>query len=147
MDWSLDEPIYDAWAALYVLPESGRWIGGLKLCVRERGRERERGEERERDGRERRVRHHQHKLQVCENNWIRRIAAGVRRVDTRRMKWAEHVVRLKDYYRKDPSQISTVHGCRKRERPQLRWEDSVKRDLRKTEEEEEKRPTTGTKGI
>ena len=28
---------------------------------------------------------HQHKLQVCENNWIRRIA-GVRRVERRRMK-------------------------------------------------------------
>ena len=28
---------------------------------------------------------HQHKLQVCENNWIRRIA-GVKRVERRRMK-------------------------------------------------------------
>ena len=28
---------------------------------------------------------HQHKLQVCENNWIRRIA-GVKRVVRRRMK-------------------------------------------------------------
>ena len=28
---------------------------------------------------------HQHKLQVCENNWIRRIA-GVERVERRRMK-------------------------------------------------------------
>ena len=28
---------------------------------------------------------HQHKLQVCENNWIRKIA-GVRRVERRRMK-------------------------------------------------------------
>ena len=28
---------------------------------------------------------HQHKLQVCENNWIRRIA-GVRRLERRRMK-------------------------------------------------------------
>ena len=29
---------------------------------------------------------HQHKLQVCENNWIRKIARGVRRVERRRMK-------------------------------------------------------------
>ena len=60
---------------------------------------------------------HQHKLQVCENNWIRKIA-GVRRVERRRMKylreevgtkacivgklvksrmkWAWHMVRMKD---------------------------------------------------
>ena len=60
---------------------------------------------------------HQHKLQVRENNWIRRIA-GVRRVERRRlidlrgeggtkacivgkivksrMKWAGHMVRMKD---------------------------------------------------
>ena len=62
---------------------------------------------------------HQHKLQVCENNWKGKIA-GVRRVATRRMKdlredsvgtkasivgkivksrikWAGHMVRMKDY--------------------------------------------------
>ena len=60
---------------------------------------------------------HQDKLQVCENNWLRRIA-GVRRVERRRMKdlreevgtkasivvkivksrikWAGHMVRMKD---------------------------------------------------
>ena len=60
---------------------------------------------------------HQHKLQVCENNWIRRIA-GVTRIERRRMKdlreevgtkacivgklvksrikWAGHMVRMKD---------------------------------------------------
>ena len=60
---------------------------------------------------------HQHKLQVCENNWIKKIA-GVRRVERRRMKdmreqvgtkacivgkivksrmkWAGHMVRTKD---------------------------------------------------
>ena len=60
---------------------------------------------------------HQHKLQVCENNWIRKIA-GVRSVERRRindlreefgtkpcvvgkivksrMKWAGHMVRMKD---------------------------------------------------
>ena len=60
---------------------------------------------------------HQHNLQVCENNWIRKIA-GVRRVERRtlkdlreevgnkaclvgrivksRMKWAGHMVRMND---------------------------------------------------
>ena len=60
---------------------------------------------------------HQHKLQVCENNWIRKIA-GAGRVERRRMKdlreevgtkacvvgiivksqvkWAGHMVRMKD---------------------------------------------------
>ena len=60
---------------------------------------------------------HQHKLQVCENNWIRKIA-GVRSVERRRikdlreefgtkpcvvgkivksrMKWAGHMVRMED---------------------------------------------------
>ena len=60
---------------------------------------------------------HEHKLQVCENNWIRRIA-GVRKVERRRMKdlreevgtkaclvgkivksrmkWVGHMVRMKD---------------------------------------------------
>ena len=45
---------------------------------------------------------HQHKLQVCENNWIRR-TAGVKRVERRRMKdlreevkWAGRMVRMKD---------------------------------------------------
>ena len=99
----------------------------------------------------------QHKLQVCENNWIRRIA-GVKRVERRRMKdlreevgtkacivgkivksrmkWAGHMVRMK--YDKLPKTSVTKKqkGFRKRGRPQLRWEDCVKRDLRKAEEEE-----------
>ena len=69
---------------------------------------------------------HQHKLQVCENNWIRKIA-GVRRVGRRRMKdlreevgtkacivgkivksrmkWAGHMVRMKED--KLPKQVET----------------------------------------
>ena len=100
---------------------------------------------------------HQHKLQVCENNWIRRIA-GVRRVERRRMKdlreevgtkacivgkivksrmkWAGHMVRMKDEKLPKRSETMKHDGCRKRGRPQLRWEDCVKRDLRKAEEEE-----------
>ena len=100
---------------------------------------------------------HQHKLQVCENNWIRRIA-GVRRVERRRMKdlreevgtkacivgkivksrvkWAGHMIRMKDEKLPKRSEKMKQDGCRKRGRPQLRWEDCVKRDLRKAEEEE-----------
>ena len=100
---------------------------------------------------------HQHKLQICENNWIRRIA-GVRRVERRRMKdlreevgtkackvgkivksrmkWAGHMVRMKDEKLPKRSETMKHDGCRKRGRPQLRWEDCVKRDLRKAEEEE-----------
>ena len=99
---------------------------------------------------------HQHKLQVCENNWIR-IIAGVKRVERRRMKdlrevgtkgcivgkivksrmkWAGRMVRMKDDKLPKRSETKKQEGFRKRERPQLRWEDCVKRDLRKAEEEE-----------
>ena len=65
-----------------------------------------------------------------------------------RMKWAGHMVRMK--YDKLPKRAETKkqEGSRKRGRPQLRWEDCVRRDLRKAEEEEngEKRSTTGTDG-
>ena len=111
---------------------------------------------------------HQHKLQVCENNWIRKIA-GVRRVGrgrmkylrevgtkacivakivTSRMKWAEHMVRMKDEKLPKRAKTKKQEGSRKRGRPQLRWGDSVKRDLRKAKEEEngEKMPTIGTDG-
>ena len=103
---------------------------------------------------------HQHKLQVCENNWIRRIA-GVRRVERRRMKdlreevvtkacivgkivqsriqWAGHMVRMKDDKLPKRSESMNQEGSRKRGRPQVTC---VKRVLRKAEEEE-KRPTTG----
>ena len=100
---------------------------------------------------------HQHKLQVCENNRIRRIA-GVKRVERRRMKdlreevgtkacivakivksrmkWARHMVRMKDDKLLKRSETKKQEGFRKRGKPRLRWEDCVKRDLRKAEEEE-----------
>ena len=100
---------------------------------------------------------HQHKPQVCENNWIRKIA-GVRRVERRRMKdlreevgtkacivgridksrmkWAGHMVRMKEDKLQKRAETKKQEGSTKRGRPQLRWEDCVKRDLRKTEEEE-----------
>ena len=88
---------------------------------------------------------HQHKLQVCDNNWIRRIA-GVKRVDRRRMKylreevvskacivgkivksrmkWAGYMVRMKDDKLPKISETKKLEGFRKRGRPQLRWETS-----------------------
>ena len=52
-----------------------------------------------------------------------------------RVKWAGHVVRMKD--ERLPKRSETKkQGCRKRGRPPLRWEDYLKRDLRKAEEEE-----------
>ena len=46
-----------------------------------------------------------------------------------RMKWVGHMVRMKDETKKQ-------EGCRKRGRPQLRWDNCVKRHLRRAEEEE-----------
>ena len=76
----------------------------------------------------------QHKLQVCENNWTRRIA-GVKRVERRRMKdlreevgtkacivgrivknqmkWAGHMVRTKDERSPKRSETGKQKGCRK----------------------------------
>ena len=97
---------------------------------------------------------HQHKLYVCLNNWIRRIP-GVKRVKRRRMndlreevgtnacivgnivksrmKWAGHMVRMKDDKLPKRSETKTQERLRKRGRSQLRWEDCLKRDLRKAE--------------
>ena len=81
---------------------------------------------------------HQHKLQICENNWIRRIA-GIKRVERRgmkflreevgtkactvdkmvnsRMKWAGHMVRIKDDKLPKISETKKQKGFRKRGRP------------------------------
>ena len=53
-----------------------------------------------------------------------------------RMKWAGHMVRMKDERLPKRSETKKQEGCRKRGRPQLRWEDCVKIDLRKAKEEE-----------
>ena len=52
------------------------------------------------------------------------------------MEWAGHMVRMKGARLPKRSEIKKQDGCRKRGRPQPRWEDWVKRDLRKAEEEE-----------
>ena len=51
------------------------------------------------------------------------------------MKWAGHMVRMKDERLPKRSETKKQEGCRKRGRQQLRWDDCVKRDLRETEEE------------
>ena len=53
------------------------------------------------------------------------------------MKWAGHMVRMKDDTLPKRSVTKKQEGVRGRGRPQLRWEDCVKRDLIKAEEEEE----------
>ena len=52
------------------------------------------------------------------------------------MKWAGHMIRMKDDILPKRSETKKQDGITKRIRPQLRWEDCVKRDLRKAEEEE-----------
>ena len=54
-----------------------------------------------------------------------------------RMKWAGHMVRMKDDKLPKRAETKKQEGSRKRRRPQLRWEDCLKRDLRETEEEEQ----------
>ena len=98
---------------------------------------------------------HQHRLQVCENNWVRWIA-GVKRVDQRRMdelreevdirkclmgrlvkslmKWAGHVERMKEDRLPRMAYVHQERGKRKRGRPRMRWR--IKRDMRKAELED-----------
>ena len=46
------------------------------------------------------------------------------------------MARMKDDKLPKRAETNKQEGSRKRGRPQLRWEDCVKRDLRKAEEEE-----------
>ena len=100
---------------------------------------------------------HQHRLQVCENNWVRRIA-GVKRVDRRRMdelreevgiqkclmgrlvksrmKWAGHVERMKEDRLPRMAYVHQERGTRKRGRPCMRWRDCIERNTRKAELED-----------
>ena len=100
----------------------------------------------------------QQKLQVSENNWVREIAR-VTRTDRRRMvelreetgvqrslterlvrsrlQWAGHVERMADDRLPNRASELREQGRRRRGRPRLRWEDCVKRDVRKAGEEED----------
>ena len=100
---------------------------------------------------------HQHRLQVCENNWVRRIG-GVKRVDRRRMdelreevgihkclmgrlvknrlKLAGHVERMKEDRLPRMAYVHQDREQRNRGRPRMRWRDCIDRDLRKAELED-----------
>ena len=95
---------------------------------------------------------HQHRLQVCDNNWVRRIA-GVKRVDRSRMdelreevgiqkclmgrwvksqlKWAGHVERMKEDRLPRMAYVHQERGKIKRGRPRMRWRDCIERDNEK----------------
>ena len=97
---------------------------------------------------------HQHRLQVCENNWVRRIAT-VKRVDRRRMdelreevgkhkclmgrlmksrlKLAGHVERMNEDRLPSMAYVHQERGKRKRGRPRMRWRDCIEGDMRKAE--------------
>ena len=53
-----------------------------------------------------------------------------------RMKWAGHMVRMNDDKLPKRAETKRQEGSIKRGRPQLRWEDCIKRDLRKAKDEE-----------
>ena len=77
-------------------------------------------------------------------------ACIVGKIVTSRMKWTGHMVRMKDDKLPKRDETKKQEGSRKRGRPQLRWEDCVKRDMRilKAEAEEKwrEKATTGTDG-
>ena len=50
---------------------------------------------------------------------------------TSRLKWSGHVERMEGERLTKRADALGVDGRRRRERPRLRWEDSVKRDLAK----------------
>ena len=99
----------------------------------------------------------QQKLQVCENNWVRRITR-TKRVDRRRMndlrkevgiqcsltgrlvrsrmRWAGHLLRMDASKLAKRAEMEKHQGRRRRGRPQLRWEDCVRRDMRRSGEDE-----------
>ena len=99
----------------------------------------------------------QQKLQVCENNWIRRITRTKRedrrrmnvlrkevgtqcsltgKLVIRRMRWAGHLVRMDASKLAKRAEVEKHQGHKKRGMPQLRWEDCVRRDMRRSVEDE-----------
>ena len=104
------------------------------------------------------------RLPVCENNWVRKIAR-VTRADRRRMvelreetgvqrslterlvrsrlQWAGHVERMADDRLPKRAAELREQGRRRRGRPRLRWEDCVKRDVKKAGGEGDWKKKTG----
>ena len=109
----------------------------------------------------------QQRLQVCENNWVRKIAR-VTRADRRsmlelreetgvqmslterlvrsRLQWAGHVERMADDRLPKRAAELREQGRRRRGMPRLRWEDCVKRDVKKAGEEGDWKKKTGYRG-
>ena len=110
----------------------------------------------------------QQRRQVCENNWVRKIAR-VTRADRRRMvelreetgvqrslterlvrsrlQWAGHVERMADDRLPKRAAELCEQRRRRRGRPSPRWEDCVKRDVRKAGEEEDWKKKTRDRGV
>ena len=106
----------------------------------------------------------QQRLQVCEHNWVRKIPrvtradrrrmvelreeTGVQRSSTERLvrsrlQSAVHVERMADERLPKRAAELREQGRRRRGRPSLRWEDCVKRDVKKTGEEGDWKKKTG----
>ena len=103
----------------------------------------------------------QQRLQVCENNWVRKIArvtradrrieTGVQRCLTERLvrsrlQWTGHVERMADDRLPKRAAELREQGRRRRRSPRLRWEDCVKRDVKKAGEEGYWKKKTGDRG-
>ena len=107
----------------------------------------------------------QQRLQVCKNNWVRKIAR-VTRADRRRMveltgvqrsltgrlvrsrlQWGGHVERMADDRLPKRAADLREQGRRRRGRPRLRWEDCVKRDVKKAGEEGDWKKKTGHRRV
>ena len=59
------------------------------------------------------------------------------------MRWAGHLVRTDASKLAKRAEVEKHQGRRKRGRPQLRWEDCVRRDMRRSEEDERWREGAG----
>ena len=63
-----------------------------------------------------------------------------------RLQWAGHVERMADDRLPKRAAELRQQGRRRRGRPRLRWEDCVKRDVKKTAEEEDWKKKTRDRG-